>query len=120
MDQLSTFWEHIEELVSHSSVVIDRPKDSTHPYFNDLVYPLDYGYLAGTMAVDGGGIDVWLGSENRNNVTGVICAVDLFKRDAEVKILLGCTDDEMRTIERFLNHDDLRCLLIRRGAGEVE
>jgi inorganic pyrophosphatase len=28
-------------------------------------------------------------------VTGVICTVDLLKADAELKLLLGCTPDEM-------------------------
>jgi inorganic pyrophosphatase len=57
-----------------------------------MTYPFDYGYLAGTVAADGGGIDVWLGmqaSANERRVTGVICAVDLLKRDSEIKILLG-------------------------------
>lgn len=33
-----------------------------YPCYPDLIYPIDYGYLAGTSAMDGGGIDVWCGT----------------------------------------------------------
>ncbi len=110
----STFWEHIEQLVANSSVEIDRPKSTPHPRFPEATYPIDYGYLAGTMSLDGGGIDVWRGSGDGNQVTGVLCAVDLLKRDIEIKILLGCTEEEMQIIERFQNQGDQRAMLVRR------
>jgi inorganic pyrophosphatase len=63
-----------------------------------LIYPLDYGFLSGTTSGDGHGVDVWIGSLKRPRVTGVICTVDLSKRDAEVKILLSCTRAEQHRI----------------------
>lgn len=91
------FWCSLDELVSTSRLVIDRPRGSAHPRYPDITYPLDYGYLADTTAADGDGIDVWLGSLPERRVTGIICTVDLHKRDAEVKLLLGCTPDEAHT-----------------------
>lgn len=88
------YWHRLDELVQASEIVIDRPRGSAHPRYPAVIYPLDYGYLAGTTAADGGGIDVWRGSAAESRVTGVISTVDLFKRDAETKILLGCTPDE--------------------------
>ena len=88
------FWRALDELVSTSRLVIDRPRDSAHPRYPDFTYPLDYGYLADTTAADGDGIDVWLGSLPERRVTGVISTVDLHKRDAELKLLLGCTPAE--------------------------
>lgn len=88
------YWRRLDELVQASEIVIDRPRGSEHPRYPDVVYPLDYGYLAGTTAADGGGIDVWVGSASRQGVTGIISTVDLYKRDAETKILLDCTPDE--------------------------
>ena|SRR5689334_4533647 len=111
----AAFWEHIEELVANSSVEIDRPKGTLHPRYPGSIYPVDYGYLAGTMSLDGGGIDVWRGSEQSSQVTGVLCSVDLLKRDIEIKVLLGCTDEEMLVIENFQNQGDQRSLLVRRG-----
>ncbi len=91
-----TFWSTLDALVSTSRLVVDRPAGSAHPRYPALIYPLDYGYLAGTTAADGGGIDVWLGSLPERRLTGVICTVDLHKRDAELKLLLGCTPAEAR------------------------
>lgn len=88
------FWHKLDDLVGACALVIDRPAGSAHPRYPHLIYPLDYGYLAGTVAADGDGIDVWLGTLPERRVTGVIATVDLHKRDAEIKILLACTPEE--------------------------
>lgn len=110
------FWSHLQKLVESSQIVIDRPKGSAHPKYPDMVYPVDYGYLAGTTSSDGGGIDVWMGSlkPSSNEVCAVLCTVDLIKRDSELKILLNCNEDEMITIAQFVNDNSLGCLLLRR------
>lgn len=92
------FWEHLQALIEASSVVIDRPAGSTHPRFPDFVYPYDYGFLERTDGGDGAGIDVWVGSLPGRRLVGAIVTVDLEKRDAEVKPLLGCTPSEAETI----------------------
>jgi inorganic pyrophosphatase len=78
--------------------VIDRPAGSVHPRYPDYVYPHDYGYLEGTSAADGNGIDVWVGSLAERKLVAVICTVDVVKHDTEVKLLLGGTPQEMRRI----------------------
>jgi len=88
------FWEKLRALVAKSEVVVDRPRGSRHPRYPSLEYPVDYGYLAGSTGGDGGGVDIWVGTAPERSVTGVICTVDLWKRDAEVKVLLGCTPEE--------------------------
>lgn len=109
------FWTHLDQLIQSCQVVIDRPKDSAHSDHEDMIYPLDYGYLAGTTSSDGAGIDVWLGSSGQHDLRGVVCTVDLLKRDAEIKLLLGCTQTEMQTIVAFLNDNQgMRCYLLRR------
>lgn len=102
-DHSGRFWQHIERLVNASELVIDRPAGSRHPRFPEQAYPLDYGYLAGTATADGGGIDVWVGSLPGRRLSGVVCSVDLQKRDVEMKVLLGCTPDEMQCILAFHN-----------------
>ena len=57
------FWKAIDSLVQESEIVIDRPKGSHHPRYPELVYPVDYGYLKNTSSMDGGGIDVWRGTD---------------------------------------------------------
>lgn len=92
------FWVLLDQLVSESEMVIDRPKGTVHPKYPHFVYPLDYGYLKNTSAMDGNGIDVWRGSRPQPMVDAVVCTVDRMKRDAEIKILLGCTAAEQQII----------------------
>jgi inorganic pyrophosphatase len=108
------FWEYIDRLVAGSRIVIDRPKGSAHPRYPSIIYPVDYGYLEGTTTVDGGGIDVWVGSNGAVRPDAIVCTVDLLKRDTEIKILLGCTEDEKTLIMRAHNADAMRGILIRR------
>jgi len=79
------FWQAIDELVSRSEIIIDRPKGTTHPKYSDFIYRVDYGYLQNTASMDGGGIDVWVGSEPSRQADAIMCIVDLWKRDSEIK-----------------------------------
>jgi inorganic pyrophosphatase len=108
------FWLRLDELVRTCPVVIDRPRGSTHPRYADIVYPLDYGYLAGTTSGDGQGIDVWVGGLPGGPVTAIITTLDLAKRDAEIKILVGCTPAEADTLLRFHNDGQQSAILIHR------
>jgi coenzyme F420-0:L-glutamate ligase/coenzyme F420-1:gamma-L-glutamate ligase len=108
------FWSHLDRLVASSRVVIDRPRGSHHPRYPALVYPLDYGYLKGISSMDGGGVDVWIGSLAPSTLDSVILTVDLFKHDAEIKLLLGCTESEKRVILDFLNDGSMQAMLVRR------
>ena len=114
----SEFWKALDELVSKSEVIIDRPKGTVHPKFPDFVYKVDYGYLKDTSSMDGAGIDVWLGSRGKQ-IDAVMCIVDLLKKDSEIKILLGCTEDEKKIIYETHNRTPyMKGILIRRqGKG---
>ncbi len=110
----SSFWEAIDTLVSQSEIVIDRPKGTAHPKYPDFIYRVDYGYLKSTASMDGDGIDVWVGT-NGNYVDAIICIVDLMKRDSEIKILIGCTEEEKATV--YETHNETRFMkgiMIRR------
>ena len=74
------FWTALDELVSDSEIVIDRPKGTTHHKYPDLIYKVDYGYLKNTSSMDGDGIDVWVGTAG-NKVDAIMCIVDLMKKD---------------------------------------
>ena len=66
------FWKAIDALVSSGKIVIDRPKGSLHPRFPNIKYEVDYGYIENTSSMDGGGIDVWLGSLVDKQVNAII------------------------------------------------
>ncbi len=108
------FWEAVDALISQSTTVIDRPKGSAHPKYPQCIYPVDYGYLADTASMDGGGIDLWRGSGG-DRVDAIICTVDLLKRDSEIKLLIGCTDTEKQQILEFHNDSEyMKGILIER------
>jgi inorganic pyrophosphatase len=113
------FWAAIGELVATSEIVIDRPRGSRHPKITEAIYPVDYGYLGGTTGGDGAGVDVWVGSIRPAIVCGVVCTVDSRKRDAEVKILLGCTHEEEAEILAFLNKGLMAAVLVSPPASSA-
>ena len=108
------FWKRLESFARECEVVIDRPKGSRHPRLPQVIYPLDYGYLAGTTAADGDGIDVWRGSLARPALDAIVCTIDAEQRDAEIKLLLGCTPEEKQIIVSFLNKGSMASLLVER------
>jgi inorganic pyrophosphatase len=113
----TAFWQFMERLLTTYAVVIDRPRGSSHPRYPEVIYPLDYGYLEHTSSMDGGGIDVWLGSLNRMKgkrggkiLTGILCTFDTLKRDAEIKLLIGCNEADIQIIRDF--HKEMQTLYI--------
>ena len=109
------FWAMLDKLANSSNVVIDRSKGSAHPRFPHCIYPLDYGYLEGTSSMDGDGIDLWRGSRPERGLAGIICTVDRMKGDSEIKLLLGCTEEEIQAALDFHNNSEyMKGLLVRR------
>lgn len=109
------FWIALDKLVAKTKIVIDRPKGSRHPRFPNIIYKVDYGYLENTSSMDGSGIDVWVGTMNDKKIDAIMCIVDLMKNDSEIKILIGCTEEEKDTIYRFHNESEfMKGILIRR------
>ena len=100
-----------------SKIVIDRPIGTTHHRFAGEGYPVDYGYLEGTSAVDKSGVDIWVGTLGMGKVVGVFCSVDLLKRDAELKILFDCSAEEIELINAFINNGQMRALLVQKDNG---
>ena len=110
------FWDFFQKIVNESKIIIDRPKGSHHPNFPEApAYPLDYGFLEGTSSMDGEGIDCFVGSLGNNVVKGVLCTIDASQKDSEVKVLIGCTEDEMSIACEHLNGPDFfRAMLVKR------
>ena len=115
MEQNHQFWQAIDKLVSSGKIVIDRPKGSAHPRYPEIIYDLDYGYIENTASMDGGGIDLWRGSLPDAECDAIICTVDLLKRDSEIKLLIGCTEEEKQIAYEFHNRSEfMKGILIQR------
>jgi len=108
------FWNALDELVNNSEIVIDRPKGTPHPKYPNFIYKVDYGYLQNTSSMDGAGIDVWVGSAEKK-IDAIICTVDLMKKDSEIKILIGCTEEEIAIVYETHNETEfMKGVLVRR------
>ena len=115
MEQDIHFWQATDKLVSSGKIVIDRPKGSSHPRYPEIIYELDYGYIEDTESMDGDGIDVWRGSLTSANCDAIICTVDLLKHDSEIKLLVGCTEEEKAIAYDFHNKSEfMKGILIKR------
>jgi inorganic pyrophosphatase len=119
MNQLENnvfFWQKIDSLYLSSTVVITKEIGSTHANYTNLVYPVRYGYLADTLSQDDQGISIYKGSQSAHTVNAILVAADILKKDIEVKLLVGCTDDEEAKILRFVNQTEYqKTILVRRG-----
>ena len=114
MQNNSEFWNALDELVANSEIVIDRPKGTAHPKHPNFIYRLDYGYLKDTSSMDGAGIDVWVGNGEKK-IDAIMCIVDLMKKDSEIKILIGCTEEEKAIVYETHNETPfMKGVLIRR------
>lgn len=98
MNITAKYWNLLKGLVITSEIVIDRPKGTSHPRYPEQIYPLDYGYLKNTHSSDGDPVDIWLGSMNNKRISGIVCTVDAKDRDVEIKLLLGCTSEDIAVI----------------------
>ena len=69
------------------TVKVDRPMGSYHPEHPNMYYPVNYGYIEGTMAADGEEEDAYiLGvQEPVSEFTGRIIAIIKRKNDTEHK-----------------------------------
>ncbi|MBR6577433.1 MAG: inorganic pyrophosphatase [Clostridia bacterium] len=115
MEQNLHFWQAIDKLISSGNIIIDRPKGSAHPRYPEIRYELDYGYIENTASMDGSGIDVWRGSLPEGKCDAIICTVDLWKRDSEIKLLIGCTEEEKAIAYNFHNESEfMKGIMIRR------
>lgn len=109
------FWATLDKLIAESEIIVDRPKGARHPRYPEVIYPVDYGYLENTRAMDGGGIDVWRGASGENKLIAIIVTVDILKRDSEIKLLLGVSAAEIDTVMNFHNESEyMKGLLIAR------
>ena len=115
MDFNNEFWQYLNKLVKENEIIIDRPKGTKHPKYNNLIYEFDYGYLKNTKAMDGNEIDVFKGSLHNKNVSTIFCTIDILKKDIEIKILIGCTVSEKERIYNFLNNSEyMKAIIIEK------
>jgi len=119
MNQLENnafFWQKLDSIYFASSIVITQPQGSMHSTFTNLVYPVDYGYLNDTLSQDLLGIAIYKGKGSAYSVEAILVAADILKKDIEVKLLVGCSQEEVDKILRFVNQTEYqKTIIVRRG-----
>ncbi len=106
-------WVAWERLLRERGVVIDRPRGRPHPRFPEMIYPLDYGYIPGTVGGDGAEVDVFVGSSD-SGLTAALITHDLGKGDRELKLLWNTSKAGIAAALAFLQRDHMRVTLRRR------
>ena len=110
------FWQKLDTLLLSSSCEIDRPKGTKHTKYPNLIYPVDYGFLSDTLASDGTPVNVFKGTRHSFQVEAIVVSADILKKDCVVKLLVGCTEEEITDILHFLNQTEFqKAILVRRG-----
>ncbi len=110
------FWQKVDTLYLSGTRKVIKKKGEVHDTFKNLVYPLDYARIEDMKSVSGHGVAVYLGSENRNKVSALVVAADILEKELDVKVLAGCTEEEIEEVLRYLNQTDFqKTVLIKRG-----
>ena len=83
-------------------IEIDRPIGTVHPKHDDVIYPINYGYIPNVLGGDGEELDVYLlgVSEVVNEYNVRIIAIVHRENDVEDK-LVGAPDGVMFTKEEI-------------------
>jgi inorganic pyrophosphatase len=98
-------WRVWERLIDERGIVIDRPRGAAHPLYPDMIYPCDYGHIPGTVAVDGHGVDVFVGAV-QTGLVGLIALTHQPSGIADPKLLFNLTHDAANAVIAFLDRGD--------------
>lgn len=114
------FWQKLDTLFLSSGFSIARKKGDVHPNFANLIYPVDYGHVNDTKSISGEGVSLYAGSLDRNKITAIVVAADILAKELDVKVMVGCSEEEVEEVLRFLNQTDYqKTILIRRGDSSI-
>lgn len=76
-------------------IIVNRPLGSTHPDDANMVYPINYGYIPGTMAPDGHPIDAYVLGADRplTACSGQVIAAIRRRDNIEDKIVVAMSGE---------------------------
>ena len=95
-------------LGTNVTVTVDRPLGSVHPKHADIVYPINYGFIAGEIASDGEELDAYVLGVDRPVAVfeGFVIAIVRRENDVEDKLVVASkgtafTPEEIAEAVRF-------------------
>ena len=109
--------KYINKIVT---VKMDRPLGSKHPKCG-FFYPVNYGYVEGTVAPDGEELDAYVLGEYEplESFTGKVIAVIERHNDNDDKLIVvkeskNYTDDQIKALTDFQEHFDIYNSIVKR------
>lgn len=58
---------------------------------------------------------MWVGTDENQTANAIICIVDNWQFDSEIKILIGCTEEEIaRIYARHNKYDSMKGIILKR------
>ena len=111
--------DSIDFLNTNVKVIIDRKMGSSHPKFNNSIYPINYGYIPGTVSGDGKELDCYILGvfEPIDEFYGMCIAVIHRLNDNEDKLIVvpegkQFSNEQIDVLvefqERFFKHEIIR------------
>ena len=89
--------EKLESMIGHTiKVYVDRPIGSHHPKYNNIVYPINYGYIKEIIAVDNEYQDAYILGEDKavDYIDGKVYAIIERENDNEDKLVVVANNKE--------------------------
>jgi len=88
-------------------VKVDRPLGSRHPKYN-YIYPLNYGYIPGTIAADGEEIDAYILGESisLDEYEGSVIGIVHRKNDVEDKLIVSNNAYSLEEIQKLVHFQE--------------
>ena len=108
------------------TVVMDRPLGSKHPKWG-FIYPVNYGYIPGTISGDGEELDAYVLGEfhPRETFLGIVKAIIHRTNDDDDKLVVmarekNYTDDQIYELTEFQEENFKSEILRKKENGKVE
>lgn len=113
------FWQKLDTLYVSSTIGLEFKKGSNHPIYEKLIYPVDYGIIEDAHNFGNIKMGVFKGANDSHSVDAIAVNIDTLQRDSDIKLLVGCNEDEIFRIMQFLNETDFQKSILVRRSDEV-
>ncbi len=110
------FWQKIDTLYVSLDYKHVRAIGDAHQQYSNLIYPCEYGYLIDTDNDSEVIVKVFRGTKTPRRTDSIIVCADILTKGMDIKLLVGCTDEEKMSILEFLNSTSFqKTILVHRG-----
>lgn len=111
------FWQKLDTLILSGSRERLAEAGEPSPDYPRLVYPTEYAKIGEVSENGGTPLYCFIGSQKEKRASALIVQADILERELLVKVLIGCTEDEIERIIKFINAAEFqKAILIRRGS----